>query len=312
MLNLKPLSLVYNHKSGFHASHNDEVYEQMMTLFSYYGFEIQVFELSDRSPISLLMKKIIARHQKTEHKGVVVGAGGDGTLNAIASYLVGTDIPLGILPLGTFNYVARALNIPIALIQAAEVIAKGSPRAVHVARLNDHIYLNNASLGLYPLFIEQRERYNKYLGRFPLHAYTSALDVLLRKYKALKLELIVDGVKHPVTTSLVFLGNNQLQLKELNLTIADAAKEGKVAGVVISKSDRISLVKLLIRLFRGSVEHADGVSLFSAEHIEIRSVQDKPLYLAIDGELVEEQSPLQISVDKHALHIMVPYATSSV
>ncbi|MBF7687034.1 diacylglycerol/lipid kinase family protein [Acinetobacter rathckeae] len=312
MLNLKPLSLVYNHKSGFHASHNDEVYEQMMTLFSFYGFEIQVFELSERSPISLLMKKIIARHQKTKHKGVVIGAGGDGTLNSIASHLIGTDIPLGILPLGTFNYVARALDIPLDLIKAAEVIVKGAPRAVHVARLNEHVYLNNASLGLYPLFIEQRERYNKYLGRFPLHAYTSALDVLLRKYKALKLELTIDGVKHPVTTSLVFLGNNQLQLKELNLTIADAAKEGKVAGVVVSKSDRISLIKLLVKLFKGNVEHADGICLFTAEHIEIKSVQDQPLYLAIDGELIEECSPLHISVHKHALNIMVPYATSSI
>ncbi|MBF7682547.1 diacylglycerol kinase, partial [Acinetobacter sp. B5B] len=303
---------VYNHKSGFHASHKDEIYERMMTLFSYYGFEIQVFELNERIPLALLMKKIITRHEKSQSHGVVVGAGGDGTLNAIASHLIGTNIPLGILPLGTFNYVARALNIPIDLIQAAEVIVTGTPRSVHVARLNDHVYLNNASLGLYPLFIEQRERYNKYLGRFPLHAYTSALDVLLRKYNALKLELTLDGVKQPVTTSLIFLGNNQLQLKELNLTIADAVQQGKIAGVVVSKSDRISLIKLLIRLFRGDVEQAKGVCLFTADHMEIKSVQNKPLYLAIDGELVEEHSPLHISVDKHALHVMVPYATSFV
>ncbi len=65
-------------------------------------------------------------------------------------------------------------------------------RAVHVAQINQHIYLNNASLGLYPLFIQKRERYNHYLGRFPLHAYTSALDVLLRDRKELKLEIEVD------------------------------------------------------------------------------------------------------------------------
>lgn len=312
MSNLKPLSLVYNYKSGFHASHKDDFYEQMMTLFSQHGFEIQVFELSDRSPIDVLMKKIVDRHCCSEHIGVVVGAGGDGTLNAIASYLIHTKIPLGILPLGTFNYVARALGIPIDLQRAAKVIVSGKIKSTHVARLNDHVYLNNASLGLYPLFIEQRERYNKYFGRFPLHAYTSALDILLRKYKELKLDVIVDGVAHPIHTSLVFFGNNQLQLKELNLTIADAVQQGKIGGVVISKSDRLSLIRLLVRLFKGDVEKAKGVYSFTADQVDIVSVEGERLYLAIDGELVEESSPLRLSVDKNALYVMVPYASSSV
>lgn len=61
-----------------------------------------------------------------------------------------------------------------------------------MATLNDQIYLNNASLGLYPLFIK-RELYNQRFGRFPLNAYTSGLDVLLREHKLLKLTVIVDG-----------------------------------------------------------------------------------------------------------------------
>lgn len=92
---------------------------------------------------------------------------------------------MGILPLGTFNYVARVLNIPLDLMAAAQVIAQGQISQVHVARVNQHIYLNNASLGLYPLFIQQRERYNLVLGRFAIHAYTSGLDVLLRHRKEL-------------------------------------------------------------------------------------------------------------------------------
>lgn len=311
MENLKPLSLVYNQKSGFHANHKDDFYEQIMTLFSRYGFEIQVFELNEQCPIDMLMPKILTRHKNSQNKGVIVGAGGDGTLNAIASYLMHTDIPLGILPLGTFNYVARVLDIPIHLIRAADVIATGQIKSVHVAKLNDYIYLNNASLGLYPLFIEQRERYNKYFGRFPLHAYTSAIDVLIRKYRSLKLEVTVDGVRYPVNTALVFFGNNQLQLKELNLKIADSVKAGKIGGVVVAQTDRLSLVKLLIKLVQGDIEKANEIYSFSADHVEVTAKKGHKLYLAIDGELVEEYSPLRLSVEKNALNIMVPHVTSS-
>ncbi len=170
---LQPLSLIYNQKSGFHATQQEGVYEELLHVLSQHGFEIQLFEMGDIANFDQLMQQVLARHQAAHLSGVVVAAGGDGTLNAVAAKLKGTHIPMGILPLGTFNYVARLLNIPLDLIEAAQVIATGTTRAVHVAQINQHIYLNNASLGLYPLFIQKRERYNQYLGRLPLHAYTS-------------------------------------------------------------------------------------------------------------------------------------------
>lgn len=68
-----------------------------------------------------------------------------------------------------------------------------------------------------------------------MHAYTSALDVLIRDRKELKLEVEVDGQRYPVKTPLIFFGNNQLQLAEMKLRIAEAAEAGKVAGVVVAK-----------------------------------------------------------------------------
>ena len=153
----KPLSIIYNKKSGFHAANKDEVYEELVRILSDHNFEIQSFELGQEASFDTLMSKVFARHQDPDNLGVVVAAGGDGTLNAVAHQLMHTDIPMGVLPLGTFNYVARVLNIPLDLIQAAQVIATGNNRQVHVAQINEHIYLNNASLGLYPLFIQKRE-----------------------------------------------------------------------------------------------------------------------------------------------------------
>lgn len=312
MLNgLQPLSIIYNQKSGFHAAQQDEVYEKLMTFWTKYGFEIQVFELNQNVSFDEMMDTVLARHQDTESRGVVVAAGGDGTLNAVAKKLMHTDIPMGIIPLGTFNYVARVLGIPIDIFQAAEVIATGAYRHVHVATINDHIYLNNASLGLYPLFIKKRELYNQRFGRFPLHAYTSGLDVLLREHKSLKLSVNVDGQKYPVATPLIFFGNNQLQLCDMKLRIAECAANGKLAGVVVAKSDRLSLMKMLWKLIQGKIDQASDVYSFCAEQIQVDCKKNK-LTVAVDGELIELQPPLKFAVKKSALKVMVPYVTTPI
>ena len=310
-MTLKPLSIIYNARSGFHASNKEQVYEQLLTYFTEQGFEIQVFELGEKKDFPTLMQSIIQRHQSSENIGVIVAAGGDGTLNAVAKALLGSNIPLGILPLGTFNYVARVLNIPLEIMQAAEVIATGQIRSIHVAKINDQIYLNNASLGLYPLFIQRRELYNAKFGRFPLHAYTSGLDVLIRDRKELKLEVEVDGKIYPVKTPLIFFGNNQLQLAEMKLRIAKCAEQGQVAGVVVAKSDKLTLFRMLLQLIRGELEQAPDVYSFAADDVKVFSRREK-LTVALDGEIVEMRPPLHITVQKNAVNIMVPYVVTSV
>lgn len=310
-MTLKPLSIIYNARSGFHASNKEQVYEQLLTYFTEQGFEIQAFELGEKKDFPALMQSIIQRHQSSENIGVIVVAGGDGTLNAVAKALLGSNIPLGILPLGTFNYVARVLNIPLEIMQAAEVIATGQIRSIHVAKINDQIYLNNASLGLYPLFIQRRELYNAKFGRFPLHAYTSGLDVLIRDRKELKLEVEVDGKIYPVKTPLIFFGNNQLQLAEMKLRIAKCAEQGQVAGVVVAKSDKLTLFRMLLQLIRGELEQAPDVYSFAADDVKVFSRREK-LTVALDGEIVEMRPPLHITVQKNAVNIMVPYVVTSV
>ncbi|MHA3982751.1 diacylglycerol/lipid kinase family protein [Acinetobacter venetianus] len=303
--NLRPLSIIYNQKSGFHAAQQDEVYERLMTFWTQHCFEIQVFELNQKVDFDEMMKSVLSRHQQADLRGVVVAAGGDGTLNAVAKRLMHTNIPMGVIPLGTFNYVARVLDIPIDVFSAAEVIATGKFREVHVATINDQIYLNNASLGLYPLFIKKRELYNQHFGRFPLNAYTSGLDVLLREHKSLKLSINVDGQKYPVATPLIFFGNNQLQLCDMKLRIAECAANGKLAGVVVAKSDRFSLLKMLLKLIQGKIEQTPDVYTFCAENITVGCKKDK-VTVAIDGELMELETPLNFSVQKSSLKVMVP------
>lgn len=302
---IRPLSIIYNQKSGFHRQQSDFAKQALIQFFTDYGFDVLTYEIHAYASMQQLMKSIIERHLACTDHGVVVAAGGDGTLNSVAQHLLGHAIALGVLPLGTFNYVARVLNIPTDLKQALDVIALGRNQSVHVARINDYIYLNNASLGLYPLFIKKREKYNQRFGRFPFNAYSSALDVLIRDRKELKLEIGVDGQKYPVKTPLIFFGNNQLQLADLGLKIAKAAEQGQVVGVVVAKSDKRSLFKMLYQLIKGHIDQAKDVYSFAADHVEI-SAKRKTFTVAIDGEIVEMETPIRIRIDKNSLLVRVP------
>ncbi len=78
----------------------------------------------------------------------------------------------------------------------------------------------------------------------------------------MKLSITVDGKKYPVKAPLIFFGNNQLQLCDMKLRIAECAAQGRVAGVVITKSDKLSLLNMLWQWVQGKVEDAQDVYSF--------------------------------------------------
>ena len=143
------------------------------------------------------------------------------------------------------------------------------------------------------------------------NAYASGLDVLIRDRKELSLEIEVEHKSYAIKTPLIFFGNNQLQLQEMNLKIAKSAEQGKIAGVILAKSDKATLFKTLYKLIRGKLEQAADVYSFSGDHVVVKS-KKKCLTVAIDGEIVEIKTPLTFHIEKNALRIMVPYDTSSV
>ena len=105
-----------------------------------------------------------ARHAARQKPWAIVAGGGDGTINAVASTLVGSNIALGVLPLGTLNHFAKDLNIPLELEAAAHNIIAGHASQIDVGEVNGRIFLNNSSLGLYPTLVRQRKKQQEQLG----------------------------------------------------------------------------------------------------------------------------------------------------
>lgn len=299
------ISLVMNTGSGHHAAGHQVLAKELEAFFKDKGCDVDMYLPTASHELGQMLQMAVGKHQRLNAKGIIVAAGGDGTLNGVAQKLIYTDIALGIIPLGTFNYVARALHIPLDPFEAAQIIVDGVRHAVNVGTVNHYVYLNNASIGLYPKIIEQREADNARFGRFRAVAMISGFAVLMREQLKLKLKMTIDGEKKQIESPLVFFGNNQLQLHDFHLQLSECVAQGKLAAVAITELSRWQLIKLIHRLQLGTFEQAPEVTAICAEAIKIES-KAKTMKVAIDGEIVYVNTPLMFKVAHAALQVMVP------
>src|SRR6266511_4943051 len=148
------VTIILNASAG--GSEKEAVRDRLVEMFGSSGRAAQICLARSGKEIVEL-----AGHAARQAGGTIVAAGGDGTINAVASALVGTDTPLGILPLGTLNHFAKDLRIPLDLESAARTIIARRMIRVDVGEVNGRIFLNNSSLGIYPRIVEAREEHRR-------------------------------------------------------------------------------------------------------------------------------------------------------
>ena len=151
-----------------------------------------------------------------ELDGVVVG-GGDGSVNGAAALLAGTGVPLGVLPLGTLNHFSRDLGMPAELEPAAAAIVAATPRAVDVAEVNGHVFVNNSLLGAYPYMVADRERRRDRHGLGKWTAMTLAFLRMLWRFPRRRLTLCLEGESVPVRTPSLMVGVNEYDPRDFEL-----------------------------------------------------------------------------------------------
>lgn len=245
--------------------------------------------------------------------GIVVAAGGDGTINAVAQALLGSAVTMGVLPLGTFNYLARANGIPEVLDDAIDVLLDGGIRPIQVGLVNDRVFLVNASLGLYPRLMKQREADKQRYGRRRFVAVLSAVRTLSRKHRELLLAYERDGRQDLLRTPSLFISNNRLQLEDVGLPEAPAAEQGRlVAGAARSESPW-RLLWLMVRGAFGRLAGSPDVVTFTFERLRVRPrmrISRRGMQVGRDGEVQRMQPPLEFRVAPQRLPLIVPRAAA--
>jgi diacylglycerol kinase family enzyme len=234
----------------------------------------------------------------------VVMAGGDGTISAGAGALAGRDCALGVIPLGTLNHFARDMGIPSDLEEAVAVVAAGHARRIDVGEANGRVFLNNASMGFYPLAVADREaRQEDGAGKWPAMA-KAALSTYL-SLPALRVTLHVAGGTVPVTTPLVFIGNNRYEMSLLSRGTREVLDGGELWLYVARHRGRVGFLSLAARAMVGRLDQSRDFVGYAAEEFAIDD-RRRAFPIALDGELCEMESPLRCRVRAGALKVLAP------
>ncbi|HEY8606958.1 MAG TPA: diacylglycerol kinase family protein [Noviherbaspirillum sp.] len=237
--------------------------------------------------------------------GMVAAAGGDGTIGTIAALCCEHGVPLGIIPAGTFNYFARELRIPGEGPEAARLLVRGTPRPVSVGYVNQHMFLINASFGLYSKVIRAREQDKSRFGRSRIVAVLSAVVALMRGQQRFAVKITANGVEQVRRTAMVFVGNSSLQLEKLDLEIARCVQEDRLAVLVLRPVTRLGMLRLLVRTALKALDGDELLEAFCADQFEMETRRPYVDVVA-DGEIVRCRTPLQFRVARAALQVIVP------
>lgn len=236
---------------------------------------------------------------------IIAAAGGDGTIGAVAQEIAGTGIVLGIIPLGTFNYVARGLGIPLDLAGAVDALAAGSARPFLVGEVNGRIFLNNASLGIYPAILKQREGIYRRFGRSRIAAHWSVVRTFVRLYRPLSIKVTVDGQAIRTRTPLVFIARSAYQMEEFGLEGTEEVRKGRFAVFLAPDVGRLGLTTYALRLAWGGLRAGRDIEQMFGEDILIET-RGVDRLVARDGERERLKTPLRFRVRRDALEVIAP------
>ncbi|MDY6945794.1 MAG: diacylglycerol kinase family protein [Pseudomonadota bacterium] len=301
-----PFHIVSNAGSGSRDAH--EARQQIQAIFAAANRRHEFILIDNPVQLGEVAKKAVDSAARSG--GAVVVAGGDGTINAILQAVLPTRRPFGIIPQGTFNYSGRAHGIPLETADAATALLTARVKPVQVGLVNGRAFLVNASVGLYPELLQDREAYKRQYGRHRSVALWSGLVSLLREHRQWVMELDRGQGREQLRTPSIFVGNNVLQLEQVGLDeAADVKRQGRLAAVVVKPVSNAQIVWLAVRGLLGRLGEDQRVSSFSFDDMTVRllsRVSRRGIKVAVDGEILWCQPPLTFQVAPDPLMLLAP------
>jgi diacylglycerol kinase (ATP) len=231
---------------------------------------------------------------------VIIG-GGDGTLNAAAAGLAELKLPLGILPLGTANDLARTLRIPPDLKSALEIIGGGRIRSIDVGIVNDVMFFNVASVGLSAELAEKLTAETK--RRFGKFGYALTTLRVLAGARPFRADIFSGGKRSRSLTLQIAVGNGRYYGGG-NVVEKGAEIDDEILRLYSLEFVKAWRMLLLLHTFR-SGEHGalDEVRTLRGREFEIRTRRSRPVNA--DGEIVTH-TPAVFRVAPKAIEVIVP------
>jgi diacylglycerol kinase (ATP) len=235
---------------------------------------------------------------------LVVSAGGDGTLVGVANGLVNSPIPLGILPLGTGNDLARALLIPLKLDEAMDLLVSDHDVIeVDALKVGKRHFFSNVSAGISPqMMSDTKPAQKKVFGRL---AYLMAMVKRSSIFQLQRYTLTLDGKAQSIRAAEVMISNTTLLEKPPFLFgPPETLNDGQFDIYVLTAHTLRDYVRLIWDLFRRPGRSAAKLTHLAATH-GVRIEADRSHLVQADGELIGH-TPVEVQLIPKAIHVIMP------
>jgi diacylglycerol kinase (ATP) len=230
---------------------------------------------------------------------LIVAVGGDGTVNEVASAIVGTDTPLGIIPFGSGNGLSRFLQIPMDAEKAIKTLSTGRIEAIDSAKLNGRPFFNMAGMG-FDAHISEVFSHTKKRG-FLSYIKSSFEEVY--KYKPQMYHLEIDGKAYEREAFMLSFANSSQYGNNAHISPHASVQDGLLDICVIKKFPLWRFVEMGIRMITKTTDSTKYVEIIRGKHIKVKRSSPGPVHL--DGEPQITGADITIEVVPASLKVIV-------
>lgn len=249
-------------------------------------------------------EEIVGQQRLNEEDRIFI-AGGDGTLSSVINKIIDFKIPVGILPLGTFNNFSKCLSLSQNVEEAIDQLFSGRIINVDVAKVNGRVILNNSSVGAYPKLVSFREesQVNFNLSK-PTATFISFIKAVFL-FPLIKVSLISEGKQVNSKTSFVMVSNNKYELSLDKIGERASLTEGLLYVYLIKCKMRLCVIKVLFKALFNKLSQEKDFELISTKRAKIK-IHKKEVRVSSDGEVFKTSPPLDYEICPGCLKIIVP------
>jgi diacylglycerol kinase (ATP) len=253
---------------------------------------------------------IFAREAVAGRYDVALAAGGDGTISEVVNGLAGTEVALGVLPIGTGNIWAREMGLPLwgiihrhSLEEAVTALVEGQRRQVDVGRAGQHHFLLWAGVGLDAKVTEVMEPRTRVQKRWGALAYAAAVAAVTRDFEGTLATITIDGQVLHEQVIIVLVSNVQLYGGMLRLTPQAQLDDGLFDVCIFKGHDWTSTLGHATAILTGQYLNGPDVAYYRGRRVVVETAISLPVQL--DGDPVTA-TPVELEIVPQALTIIIP------
>jgi len=263
-----------------------------------YGIEPELYHTTPEDTGQGLATRAAAAHAE-----LVIAAGGDGTIHAVASGLIGTQSTMGIIPTGTMNNLAHSLNIPDTIPAACIAMATGETRLIDVGKINEHFFLEVAGIGLEAALFPAAEEVKSPGLLSTLHGVISGVKTLL-SFKPTRLRISYDErQRRPYEAIQVTICNAPFYGIHFQVASNVLMDDGLLDVIIYRNFSKLEYIRHAISISQGRRLYQPKIRHRRAKSLHINA--DQAMEIHADGEPLG-YTPAKITIVPAALHVRVP------